>query len=224
MTLAEYRAYQAGRKHKKPIQLTAEALKALLPASNGPSFASDARTDQKPPEPPVDSERPVGEELKQFNCDSQPVLFAKHEVREIKIRLPLPNSKNDHWKSKVLPGCKFPLVYISAAGKSFIAAVQAAWIAKYQGWPPEPLTGRLKIYAWFCAASKREQDIHNRIDALMDALEKARVFVNDSQFDIEHFYRGPVSPPSGYCDVLLEVIPETKGVVRNGEESQTTSV
>ena len=138
----------------------------------------------------------------------QRALFSRHGEAIIDIRLPLPNSKNAHWKHRVVPGQKVAYTYITPEGTAFIEAVQAAWLTANNGWTPDPLTGRLRITARFCMARNGEQDVHNRVDSLMDAMEKAKMFGNDSQFDQEYFYRGPVSPPAGFVDVLIEVIPE----------------
>lgn len=139
----------------------------------------------------------------------QRALFERHDAVEVSIRLPLPPSVDHYYESKVIPNCRFPLVYIGDEGKAYIEDVAQAWKRHWNGWPPDPITGRIRFLMRFSFRNRREkQDISNRVKALEDSLTKCGAWLDDEQIDDERLLRGPVCPPTGYVDCWIETIPE----------------
>lgn len=99
----------------------------------------------------------------------------------IEIILPLlPPSVNHYWLTS---GKRR---YISAAGQSFRAEV-------FHAVKGAKITGRLQCVVELTANNKRRWDLDNRIKALLDALQHAGAFSDDSQVDRLVVYRMPVS-------------------------------
>jgi crossover junction endodeoxyribonuclease RusA len=131
-------------------------------------------------------------------------LFAKHAPVRIELRLPMPPSANHHWRMFVLQ--KAPRMILSADGRAYRTSVAAAC-----GHIFDPATGRLRVTARICYGTRRKIDLDNRMKSLLDALTNAGVWGDDSQIDELVVTRGPVAPPDGYCDVLVESLDTTKG-------------
>lgn len=66
-----------------------------------------------------------------------------------------------------------------------------------------PMEGRLKVRIHASAPDKRTYDIGERHKCLLDALQKAQVYVNDSQIDDLHITRKPPGAP-GYVTVRIQ--------------------
>ncbi len=133
-------------------------------------------------------------------------LFERHDAVVVSIRLPLPPSMNHYWLTRVIPGKNRAMTYISSEGQAYKEAVAIAW-RKKNGWPPEPLTGRLRLLVSLSFRDRRECDLDNRVKPLQDALAGAVVFDNDSQIDDLRVLRGPIDTTGiGYCDVIIETI------------------
>jgi len=138
--------------------------------------------------------------------ETQRPLFEVHEQVKVSLRLPLPPSVNAYWRTFVLPGSQHANTYVSEEGKAYHAAVKAAWLAHFKGWPPEPLTGPLRLFVLVHYYDAREIDLDNRVKALQDALAGARAFVNDTQIKHLSVREGPIIKPFGCVDVWLETI------------------
>ncbi len=68
--------------------------------------------------------------------------------------------------------------------------------------PLSGFTGRLAVHIELTAPDRRTRDIDNHVKPVLDALEHASVFVNDSQIDELRVTRLHVEPP-GCCDVTI---------------------
>lgn len=75
--------------------------------------------------------------------------------------------------------------YLSKRAKDFIALV--ALFVK-----PHKTTARLGLDITFHFPDRRTRDIDNHLKAVLDALVKARLCVDDEQFDVLHVKRGSV--------------------------------
>lgn len=73
--------------------------------------------------------------------------------------------------------------------------------------PRVALSGRLAIHIELTAPDKRKRDIDNHVKAVLDALEHAGAYVNDSQIDELRVKRLHVESP-GACDVTITELGE----------------
>lgn len=137
-------------------------------------------------------------------------LFPKHEASVLSLRLPMPPSLN-HYRAIFQPtpasGKQFnrtahrARLITSADGRAYLAHVKRVCAHIF-----DPLTGRLQVSVTICYRDRRKIDLDNRLKALLDGLKEAKVFEDDSQIDVLHVKRGPVSPPDGHVIVTLAVI------------------
>jgi crossover junction endodeoxyribonuclease RusA len=132
-------------------------------------------------------------------------LFEKHETHTVNIRLPLPPSVNEYQPHAIVHGRV--IRYFSEAGKKFKNDCLAAVLSHFNGWPPDPFTGPVKLLAVLHGRNRQPYDIDNRIKPLLDALTECRVWLDDSQVNQLVVSRGPVSA-GGRVDVTIEPIPE----------------
>ena len=84
--------------------------------------------------------------------------------------------------------------YISAKGKAYRERVIA--IVEDQDLSG-PLTGRLTCHIWAYPPDKRRRDLDNLLKALLDAMEHAGVYMDDSQIDDLRIERRPMVAPDG---------------------------
>ena len=110
----------------------------------------------------------------------------------IKLKLPLPNSANTHWRHGR------GITYLSKQGRDYRYLV--ANVVKDAN--IKPFTGRLFVEVLIYPRDKRKMDIDNRIKPLLDALQHAGAFLDDSQIDELHVYRGEIIP-GGKCQVVI---------------------
>ena len=85
--------------------------------------------------------------------------------------LPLPNSANTHWRHGR------GITYLSKQGREFRHSIKQLITVD------NPMTGRLEVKIEIYPRDKRKTDIDNRIKPLLDALQHAGVFEDDSQID-----------------------------------------
>lgn len=108
----------------------------------------------------------------------------------MKFKLPLSPTINDYWRPTTAKhtNAKRPRVYmyLTAVGKQYKTAVIKR-IGKHC-----PTNKRLKLTAVIHFNDKRKSDLDNRLKGLLDALEYAGVYEDDSQIDELHIYRGDV--------------------------------
>jgi Holliday junction resolvase RusA-like endonuclease len=112
----------------------------------------------------------------------------------IKLELNYPNSANTHWK------LGRGRLYLSKAGNEYREHVKA----QVEAAGHEAMTGRLFVTVWLTPGTRHKHDIDNRIKPLLDALEAAKVLVNDEQIDMLLVGRGLVVPRHGMCQVTVQ--------------------
>lgn len=115
------------------------------------------------------------------------------------LELPLPPSANGMYrtyKGRML---------ISREGLRYFDKVAAITIEARAGGELSrvPLTGRLKMLVTVYPPDRRRRDLDNLLKGLQDALEKARVYVNDAQIDDLHIIRAECCPPDGAVHVRI---------------------
>ena len=116
-------------------------------------------------------------------------------MSQIKITLPYPPSVNHYWGQ--LGSRKF----LGKKGKEFREAVIiAVYNAKQRG-----LAGRLHMEVYLYPPDKRKRDIDNVLKPLLDAMEHAGCYENDSQIDKLCVTRKNVIS-GGYCEVEIKSI------------------
>lgn len=107
--------------------------------------------------------------------------------------LPFPPSTNHYW------GTRGKARYLTDRAVEFRAAV--AWRCKQA--KVEPLQGRVSVMAWLCPPDRRRRDLDNFVGkAVLDALQHAGVYADDSQIDHLEVRRGGVVA-GGRLDVIV---------------------
>lgn len=116
----------------------------------------------------------------------------------ISLRLPFPPSVNRYYRRSGT------VIHLSQHGAQFKAdALYALSAAKLAGLR---LDERLEISVILHSPTRRKYDIDNRAKALLDALQSAKVFLDDEQIDLLTLQRGFVDPSKeGYCMVAMKV-------------------
>ena len=149
---------------------------------------------------------PPAAEQSQADADRQRALFERHSETTIRLRLPLAPTLNNY-RAIFQPKNGRARMITSAQGRAYIAAVKTLWQRRFMGWPPDPLTGRLRLLIEV-HATRRGGDLDNRIKSLQDALTEAGVWIDDSQVDDLRVIRGGVIFPAGAMDIIIETIKE----------------
>ncbi len=114
-------------------------------------------------------------------------IVAPSVTTDIKLTLPFPPSVNHYWHSKIVknkkgrPGRLQIMRYLSKRAKDFRADVQGC-VFEQLGKAPRLKCG-LAVIVHQHAGPGNVQDIDNGLKGLFDALEWAKVYVNDSQID-----------------------------------------
>jgi crossover junction endodeoxyribonuclease RusA len=120
------------------------------------------------------------------------------QTKEIHLTLPWPPSTNTYWRhagSRVL---------ISAAGRKYRDKVNA-WVREQFGVRPPRLAGRLAITVEAYPPDKRRRDLDNLWKALLDAMQHAGVYLDDSQADRLTIARRETTAPGRVEVVVGEV-------------------
>jgi crossover junction endodeoxyribonuclease RusA len=118
-------------------------------------------------------------------------------VSAIKLDLPLPPSINRAWRKG-----KQGQLYLDKSVKSF--RTEVAW--NVRGVTRKTITEPVRIKVTFHGKNARSYDVDNRVKALLDALEHARLIENDRLVNDIHALRGEPWPPFGGCEVEVTVI------------------
>lgn len=112
------------------------------------------------------------------------------------IKLPYPPSVNKYWRH--FRGN----TVLSKAGREFKTAVSECVVEQNI---PKFGDKRLEVTIWLYPRSKVVTDLDNRLKAILDGLEDAGVYDNDSQVDVLMIQRGAIRKGGG-VDVMIEVI------------------
>lgn len=119
----------------------------------------------------------------------------------IELALPYPPSVNRYWRN--VNG----RTLISKAGRLYREAVSLNARSARAG----TLTGRLSVTVELTMPDKRRRDLDNTLKALLDAMESARVYLDDSQIDRLEVIRGPVEAP-GMAKVRIHEQPDAASI------------
>ena len=115
-----------------------------------------------------------------------------HDMKTIKLTLPYPPTVNHYWGQL---GSK---KYLGKKGKEFRESVFLCVYAAQQG----RLDARLHMEVYLYPPDNRKRDVDNVLKPLLDALEHANVYENDSQIDKLCVTRMPVTK-GGVCNVVI---------------------
>jgi crossover junction endodeoxyribonuclease RusA len=118
-----------------------------------------------------------------------------HDMKTIKLKLPYPPTVNHYWGQ--LGSKKF----LGKKGKEFREAVFLCSLNARKG----VLNERLHMEVYLYPPDKRKRDVDNVLKPLLDALEHANVYENDSQIDKLCVTRMEVAK-DGYCEVTISEI------------------
>jgi len=111
-------------------------------------------------------------------------------MNSFEITLPFPPSTNTYWRS-IGRG----RVIISKRGREYREEVVYACIVERGAINPAPMEGRLVVSIEAFAPDKRRRDLDNMLKAVLDALEHAKIYENDSQIDDLRIVRMPSGKP-----------------------------
>jgi len=115
----------------------------------------------------------------------------------MKLTLPFPISVNSYYRH-TRKG-----VVLSGRGRTFKIDVMACVLEQIG--LKKSLEGRIIMTTVLYPPTKIARDIDNYLKSLCDSLEKAGVFLNDSQIDVHHVYRGHVVP-KGRTEVEIKEV------------------
>ncbi|HBA73062.1 MAG TPA: hypothetical protein DCZ63_13000 [Geobacter sp.] len=115
----------------------------------------------------------------------------------MRIHLPWPPSVNHYWRSNR------GRHHISQEGQAYRDTVVSLSLIEH--W--QNLFGlHDRICLWITAhpPDRRKRDLDNIAKSLLDALQKASVYPDDSQIDQLTILRGPINPPKGSIEVEIQ--------------------
>ena len=121
-------------------------------------------------------------------------------ANSFEITLPFPPSMNGYWRS-IGPG----RVIISKRGREHREEVIYACIVERGAITSDPMEGRLAVTIEAIAPDKRRRDLDNMLKAILDSLEHAKVYENDSQIDDLHITRLPPDKPGSVIVTVTEI-------------------
>ena len=113
----------------------------------------------------------------------------------IEYIFPYPPTSNHYW------GQVGNRRFVGKAGLAFRKEVSIIALKRTQSL----YNARLKVKVYLYPPDKRKRDIDNNMKSLLDAMEHAGVYENDSQIDELHIVRSEVIKGGG-CKVILEAI------------------
>ena len=117
-------------------------------------------------------------------------------MNTVELILPLSPSINSYYGARKGGG-----KYIKPEGVAFREEVD--WMVRAK--KLKTMLGRLWVVAYIHARNKVVIDIDNRLKSLLDALQHAKVFENDSQIDDLHAKRGVIVPGGRIVVMIGEI-------------------
>lgn len=124
------------------------------------------------------------------------------ELRSLAFVLPLPPSVNALY-GQAANGAKFLLPEQRQFRSAVIGIVRGVMRGADQ--IAQPLAGRLEVRSTYYFANRRRTDISNREKALLDALERAGAYHDDSQID-RHVIERVIRQGEESCSVTIQEI------------------
>lgn len=120
------------------------------------------------------------------------------KIEGVKFNLPMPVSNN--------------AMYMPANGKIILSPAARSYYTEMQNFfyrhgNFETLTGRLSVNVWIYEKDLRRRDINNLTKSLFDALQKCKLYEDDSQIDETHIFRGGIVE-SPYVCIEIKVLCE----------------
>jgi len=128
------------------------------------------------------------------------------------LHLPYPPSVNHYW------GQFGKQKFIGKKGKEFRMAVSEVCIDMELS----TLDGRLAVHVAIWPPDNRKRDVDNVLKPLLDAMEHAGVYENDSQIDELHIIRHPPIK-GGACSVVLVPISQRMPLSETAQSPQEHS-
>ena len=116
-------------------------------------------------------------------------------------RLPYPPTVNHYWRTVWKPGWPRPRILISKAGRTYRADVQSKLSAQFGAVPYCP--GPLKVEIRVQFPDRRKRDLDNLLKGLLDALQQAAVYADDSQIRDLRIYDAGEIVSGGAVDVTI---------------------
>jgi len=120
----------------------------------------------------------------------------------MKMALPWPPSVNHYWRRVG------PRTLISREGRAFRRNVRA--LLGGGGPRKPPAGGRVALAMNAFPPDRRRRDLDNLLKSVLDSLEHAGVYADDSQVDLLLVRRGEVDRPHGHVEVRLQRLPLTR--------------
>lgn len=126
--------------------------------------------------------------------------------------LPMPPSSNRYWEHASVYSRKrrkyTAVTYVSKEAKAYrLAIAELALIKRFRFWTEKSLYMKILV----CPPANRG-DCHNYGKVLLDAMQDAGVFVNDSQVEVE-IRRGPVINGGRVVVSLWEITPDRQALL-----------
>jgi crossover junction endodeoxyribonuclease RusA len=116
-----------------------------------------------------------------------------------RLELPFPPSTNTYWRHVAVGGR--PRTLISAKGRIYREYIRGLCLSR----AVEPMTGELACTLDLHPPCNRRRDVDNYCKALLDALEHAGIYANDSQIKrLQVVIHDKSDRPR--CNVALEVV------------------
>lgn len=112
----------------------------------------------------------------------------------IKLKLPFPPSLNSYYRTVN------NRILISEKGRIYRQNVLLACISQFRLVPK--LSGRLSVKIIATMPDKRRRDLDNMLKAVLDAMQHAGVYLDDSQIDHLQIIRSAVEKP-GWLDITI---------------------
>lgn len=121
----------------------------------------------------------------------------------IRLELPLGPTINHYYGRSGTRGSHW---YLSAAGKAFRESVYAAWLGQPHR---RRIEGPVRLRVVLAPKNRGRFDVDNRLKPLLDALQNAGVFNDDSQITDIWASKVDPAPPKGWCHVEITDVART---------------